>query len=196
MSNLFTMPADYVLSLLREQAPGIASLFGIANAEDSIALTIVLSALIWMLVCVICWVTVKSVQNLYRISEAIIRTAWYRTVQCAGNWKTWAICKYRQLIPKRRSDDQPLAAPETQFDDFDFTVLQAAADCGPGITTSAPELVSKYGLRTSQFQSSLSKLHSSKMIATVIGSTDGFDNYRLTDYGAAYMKMWEQRQAS
>jgi len=196
MSNLFTLPADYVLSLLREQAPGIASLFGIANAEDSIALTIVLSALIWMLVCVICWGTVKSVQNLYRIGEAIIRTAWYRIGQSAGNWKTWAICKYRQLIPMRRSDDQPLAAPETQFADFDFTVLQATADCGPGITTSAPELVSKYGLRTSQFQSSLSKLHSSKMIDTVIGSTDGFDNYRLTDYGAAYMKMWEQRQAS
>jgi hypothetical protein len=34
------------------------------------------------------------------------------------------------------------------------------------------------------------------MIATVIGSTDGFDNYRLTDYGAAYIKMWERRQAS
>ena len=83
-----------------------------------------------------------------------------------------------------------------RFDDFDFTVLQAAADCGPGFTTSAPELASTYGLRPSQFQNSLCKLNSSKMITTVIGSTEGFDNYRLTDYGAAYMKMWERRQAS
>ena len=86
--------------------------------------------------------------------------------------------------------------PEVRFDDFDFTVLQATADCGPGTTTSAPELVSKYGLRPAQFQKSLSKLRSSKMITAVIGSTEGFDNYRLTDYGAAYMKMLQRRQAS
>lgn len=82
------------------------------------------------------------------------------------------------------------------FDDFDFTVLQAAANRGPGFTTSAPELASQYGLRPSQFQESLLRLQNSKMITSVIGSTDGFDNYRLTDYGAAYIRMWDQRQAS
>jgi len=71
-----------------------------------------------------------------------------------------------------------------------------AGDRGPGFTTSAPELASNFGLRPAQFQKSLSNLQSSKMISTVIGSTDGFDNYRLTDYGAAYMKMWERHQAS
>lgn len=71
-----------------------------------------------------------------------------------------------------------------------------AGDRGRGFTTSAPELASNFGLRPAQFQKSLSNLQSSKMISTVIGSTDGFDNYRLTDYGAAYMKMWERHQAS
>lgn len=86
-----------------------------------------LSVLIWMLACVMSWITVKSVQNLYRIGEAVIRTAWYRAVQGAGNLRTWAICRYRQLIPKRRSDEPHVAAPEMRIDDFDFTLLQATA---------------------------------------------------------------------
>lgn len=76
---------------------------------------------------------------------------------------------------------------------MDFTVLQAAADLGPGFTTSAPELASQYGLRPSQLEESLLKLQDNKMITSVLGSTDGFDNYRLTDSGAAYIRMWDQR---
>ena len=147
-----------------------------------------------MLACVAVWASVRFVRNVQRISDALVRTAWYRAVQGTGNVKTRIICNLRQLFPHRRSGD-PESTPELEFDDFDFTVLQAAADRGPGFTTSAPELASKFGLRPSQFQESLRKLQNSKMIATVIGSTDGFDNYRLTDYGAAYIRMWDQRQA-
>ena len=195
MSNFFNLPGDYVLNQVKLHAPGMASLFGIGKPEDSITLTIVLSVLLWMLACVAVWSSVKFVRNTVRISDALVRTAWYRAVQGTGNVKTRIICNLRQLFPHRRSADIQ-STPELKFDDFDFTVLQAAADCGPGFTTSAPELASQYGLRPSQFQESLRKLQNSKMITTVIGSTDGFDNYRLTDYGAAYIRMWNQRQAS
>jgi len=194
MSNFFTLPGEYVLNQLKLHAPGMASLFGIGKPEDSITLTIVLSVILWMLACVAVWAAVRFVRNVHRISDALVRTAWYRAVQGTGNVKTRIICNLRQLFPHRRSGD-PESTPELEFDDFDFTVLQAAADRGPGFTTSAPELASKFGLRPSQFQESLRKLQNSKMIATVIGSTDGFDNYRLTDYGAAYIRMWDQRQA-
>ena len=195
MSTFFTLPGDYVLNQVKLHAPGMASLFGIGKPEDSITLTIVLSVLLWMLACVTVWASVKFVRNTVRISDALVRTAWYRAVQGTGNVKTRIVCNLRQLFPHRRSADIE-STPELEFDDFDFTVLQAAADCGPGFTTSAPELASQYGLRPSQFQESLRKLQNSKMITSVIGSTDGFDNYRLTDYGAAYIRMWEQRQAS
>jgi hypothetical protein len=191
MANFFTLPGDYVLNLLTREAPGLASLLGLARPEDAIVLTIVLSTFLWILVVVLFWGAVQLVQNLRRISGAIIRTIWYQLAQGVGNIRTRIICNLRQLFPKRRADDS-VHSPETEFDDFDFTVLQAAADRGPGFTTSAPELASKYGLRPSQFQDSLRKLQSSKLIATVIGSTDGFDNYRLTDYGAAYIKMLDQ----
>ncbi len=196
MSNFFNLPGDYVLKLLAASAPGIASLLGVARPEESIVVTILLSALAWVLACVVLWGSVILVKNLHRITDAIVRTAWYQVVQAGGNARTWAICRFTHLIPKRRCDDQHEAMPETQFDDFDFTVLQATADCGSAFTTSAPELASTYGLRPAQFQNSLSKLHSSKMIIAVIGCTDGFDNYRLTDYGAAYIKMWDRPRAS
>ena len=195
MSNFFTLPGEYVLKQLGLHASGMASLLGVTEPADAIAFTIVLSVFIWILACVALWGSVRLVQNLRRVTNALLHTFWYRITEAAGNLKTRAICKFRQLFPRWQSADQE-AMPEMHFDDFDFTVLRAAADCSPGFTTAAPELASQYGLRPAQFLESLRKLHRSRMITTVIGSTDGFDNYRLTDHGAAYMEMWQRRQAS
>ena len=184
-----------MLEALTVHLPGIAALLGISSPSDSIALVIVLSALTWVFAVIACWGIVMLARNFHRISEAIIRTLWYRVTQSAGNVKTRVICRYRSLSPEQTASSlEPTA--EIQFDDFDFTVLRAAAECGPGFSTSAAELAVKYSLGPSQFQRTLGKLSSNKMLTTVIGSTDGFDNYRLTDYGAAYLQMWEQRKAS
>jgi len=194
MENFFTMPGIYVLEALTEYLPSIAALLGISNPSDSIALVIVLSALAWVLAVIACWGIVMLARNVYRISEAIIRTLWYRATQSAGNVKTWVICRHRSLLPKQIASSLE-SIPEIEFDDFDLTVLQAAAERGPGFSTSAVELAGKFSLRPSQFQKALGRLSSNKMLTTVIGSTDGFDNYRLTDYGAAYLQTWEQRKA-
>jgi hypothetical protein len=195
MSNFFTLPADFIFNQVRLHAPGMASLFGIGKPEDAITLTIVLSVLLWMLACVAVWASIRFLRSSVRILEALVRTACYRVVQGASNVKTRIICNFRQLFPHRRSADIE-STPEIEFDDLDFTVLQAAADLGPGFTTSAPELASQYGLRPSQLEESLLKLQDNKMITSVLGSTDGFDNYRLTDCGAAYIRMWDRRKAS
>lgn len=195
MSNFFTLPGEYAIKQLLLHAPWLASLLGVTAAGASVTFTIVLSLLIWMLACVSFWGSVRFVQNLYRITGALVRTFWYRLTQAAGGLKTRLVCNFRQLFPVRQPDGHRTTS-EVEFNDFDFTVLQAAAKRGPGFTTSAPELASQFGLRPSQFHKSLRKLHGNRMIATVIGATDGFDNYRLTDYGAAYIKMWERRQAS
>jgi hypothetical protein len=195
MENLFTMPGIYLLRALTVHAPSTAALLGIANPSDSIALVIVLSALTWVFAVIACWAIVMFARNFYRTSEAIIRTLLHRAMQAASNVRTWVICRYRSLSPKQTASLLEVV-PEVQFDDFDFAVLQAAAERGPGFSTSAPELAGKYSLLPSQFQKALGKLSSNKMLTTVIGSTDGYDNYRLTDYGAAYLQMWEQRKAS
>jgi hypothetical protein len=195
MENLFTLPGIYLLEALTVHAPSTAALLGIANPPDSIALVIVVSALTWIFAVSACWGIVTLARNCYRISEAIIRTLWHRVTQSVGSVRTWVICKYRSLFPKQTASSSEVT-PQISFDDFDFTVLQAAAERGPGFSTSAAELADKYSLRPSQFERSLGKLSTNKMLTTVIGSTDGFDNYSLTDYGAAYLQVWEQRKAS
>jgi hypothetical protein len=195
MENVFTMPGLYLLEALTVHAPGIAAFLGISKPSAAIALVVVLSALAWVLAVIACWSAVVLARNIYRISEAFIRTLWYRATQSAANVKTWVICTYKRFLPKKAAASQE-AVPEIHFSDFDFTVLQAAAECGPGFCTSAAELADKYSLLPSQFAKSLSKLTNSKMLATAIGSTDGFDNYRITDYGTAYLQMWEKRTAN
>lgn len=195
MENLFTAPGIYLLETLSTYAPAITQLLGISNPADAIGMTIGLSVLAWVSAVVACWGIVALARNFYRVTEAIIRTLWHRITQSLGNVRTWVICRFRGLFPKQIASSQE-AMPQVQFDDFDFTVLQAAAERGPGFSTSAGELASKYSLRPSQFQESLGRLSRNKMLTTVIGSTDGFDNYAVTDYGAAYLQMWEQRMAS
>jgi hypothetical protein len=195
MENLFTMPGIYLLNALAVHAPSSAAFLGIGKPSDAIVLVTVLSVLAWVFAVIACWGTVMLARNFYRISEALIRTLWHRATQSAGNVRTWVICRYRSLFPKQTASSLA-EVPEIQFDDFDFAVLQAAAERGPGFSTSASELAGKYSLRPSQFQKALGKLSSNKMLTTVIGSTDGFDNYCLTDYGATYLQMWEQRKAS
>jgi hypothetical protein len=195
MENVFTMPGLYLLEALTVHAPGIAAFLGISEPSAAIVWLIVLSALAWVFAVIACWSAVVLARNVYRTSEAMIRTLWYRATQSAANVKTWVLCRYKSFFPKKAASSlEPIA--EIQFNDFDITVLQAAAERGPGFCTSAPELADKYSLLPSQFQKSLGKLSNSKMLATAIGSTDGFDNYRITDYGTAYLQMWEQRTAS
>jgi len=193
MPNFLTFPGEFLRALLAEHTPYLASLLGVTRPEDSIGFTIMLTLLIWILVCVLLWAFVRLVQNLYRMADSLVRSLSYRTGQTARNIKTRVVCIFRRFIPLRQSSGVK-TLPEITFDDFEFTVLQAVGDCGAGFTTSAPELAGKFGMRPAQFEKSLRKLHSSKLIDTVIGSTDGFDNYRLTNYGANYMKVWKQTQ--
>jgi len=193
MENIFTLPGLYMLEALTLHTPGIAEFLGISDPSKSIALVVVLSALIWIFTIVGCWATVKFTNDIYRFAEAMIRTLWHRTTQSAGSVKTWVICRYRRIVPQRSSSSLEATSGD-RFNDFDYAVLQAAAECGPGHSTSAAELASSHSLRPSQFQKSLGKLSNNQLLTTVIGSTDGFDNYRLTDYGAAYLQMWEARK--
>ncbi|MDH3578771.1 MAG: hypothetical protein OEO71_13260, partial [Gammaproteobacteria bacterium] len=93
----------------------------------------------------------------------------------------------RRLVPQRTRGD--IAAPKVDFDDLDLAVLHSAAARGPGFTTSAPELAERLTYRPTQIQRSLNKLSRNKLLDGVIGSTDGFDNYRLSESGSHYVMM-------
>ena len=105
------------------------------------------------------------------------------------------VCRLREFVPRRR-DDGLDAVPEIDFDDLDLTVLRTAAASGPGMATSAPEVAEKFKLRPSQVQRSVDKLRRNNMLDAVIGTTDGYENFRLSPSGATFVAMWQRQQDS
>lgn len=176
----FVMPGDVVLSMI-----------GVISDDRSLVMLVITSLVAWSLIAVAGLLLLKLIQDAARNVGARIRTLMYRISRAAARLKTKVILKFRGFLPhrKRRSAD---AAPMVEFDDLDLAVLRSAASRGPGFTTSAPELADQLTLRPKQVQRSLDKLSKNKMLEYVIGSTDGFDNYRLSQLGTAFMAQWQQ----
>ena len=140
----------------------------------------------------IAWIVLHLYRNIARNVGAIYRTVLYRASEAIAGWKTWFVVKYRHLLPHRRKHGD-MAAPQVEFDDLDIAVLKVAATLGPGFAVNAPELADRFSMRPAQIQRSLDKLNNNKMLDYVIGSNEGFDNYRLTQLGNAFMATWAKR---
>lgn len=138
------------------------------------------------------WFILHLYRNVARNVEAIFRILTYRITQELGNWKTYIICKFRELLP-HRSSSQTGTTPQVDFDDLDLAVLRTAARLGPGFAINAAELAERFRLRPAQVQRSLNKLNNNKMLDFVNGSNQGFDNYCLTQLGTAFMSTWQKQ---
>jgi hypothetical protein len=193
--EIYLAPGDVVLSRFAEFAPVTAANWGIASAADSTVPVAVVSGVFWFLMSIIAWRLYRYCQSLLRNFLAVIRTIWYRGRQAAGGLKTLVVCRLREIVPRRR-DDGIDAVPEIDFDDLDLTVLCTAAASGPGMATSAPEVAEKFKLRPSQVQRSVDKLRRNNMLDAVIGTTDGYENFRLSPSGATFVAMWQRQHDS
>jgi len=191
--ELYFAPGDFVLSKFAELAPVTAANWGVAGNGDSIMATAVISGFFWLLMAIVAWRLYRYSRSFIRNFVALVHTAWYRARQAVGNLKTLVLCRLREFVPSHR-DDGFDAAPEIDFDDIDLAVLRSAAARGPGLATSAPEIAEKFRLRPSEVQRSIDKLRQSRMLDTVIGSTDGYGNFRLSPSGATFVAMWQRRQ--
>jgi hypothetical protein len=193
--EIYLAPGGVVLSRFAEFAPVTAANWGIASAADSTVPVAVVSGVFWFLMSIIAWRLYRYCQSLLRNFLAVIRTIWYRGQQAAGGLKTLVVCRLREIVPRRR-DDGIDAVPEIDFDDLDLTVLCTAAASGPGMATSAPEVAEKFKLRPSQVQRSVDKLRRNNMLDAVIGTTDGYENFRLSPSGATFVAMWQRQHDS
>lgn len=185
-------PGDFVLSKFADVAPVTAANWGVASGGDSVVQAAVVSGFFWLLMAIIAWRLYRYCQSLLRNLTAVFHTAWYRGKQSAGSLKTRVVCRLREFVPGRH-DDGIEAVPEIDFDDLDLAVLRSAAARGPGLAMSAPEIAEKFKLRPSQVQRSVDKLHRNKMLDTVIGTTDGYGNFRLSPSGATFVAMWQRQ---
>jgi hypothetical protein len=179
----FVMPGDIVLTML-----------GVADSDRSVSMLFITSLTVWFLLAVAGLMALKLGQDAARFVSAMFRTVMYRMSLAIGNFKTKAILKLREIFPKRAARNAD-ATPMVEFDDIDLAVLRAAAARGPGFTTSAPEIAEQLTLRPAQIQRSLEKLSHNKMLENTIGSTDGFDNYRVSQMGSAFALNWSRQRA-
>lgn len=177
--SFFMLPGDYLLSQLGLHLP----------ISDSAILPAIVSLLAWVLAGAVAWAMLRLIRNLLRIIGAVVRTTAFRISQAAGNFKTRLVCQIRRLFPHRQNSEP---VPDVELDDLDIAVLRSAAACGPGFATSAPELAEQLMMRPSQVQRHLDKLRKNNMLDTIIGSTEGFDNYHLSKSGATFMSMWRR----
>ena len=191
--EIYLVPGDFVLSKFAELAPVTATNWGISAGSDSAVQAAVISAIFWILMSIIAWRLYRYCQSFVRNFIAVLHTAWYRGRQAAGSLKTRIVCRLREFVP-RREEHGIDAIPEIDFDDLDLAVLRSAAARGPGLATSAPEIAEKFKLRPSQVQRSIDKLRRNKMLDTVIGTTDGYDNFRLSPSGATFVAMWQRQR--
>lgn len=192
--GFLVLPGNVLLSAYAVHFPGLAG--GIEGEAGSPTQVLIASLVLWIVFFVICWFVVGLCKDFARIAAAVFHTFLHRATQGLGNLKTALVCKLRERLPVRSRPQRTVTAPTLEFDDLDLAVLRSVSALGPGFTMSAPELAERLRRRPAQVQRSLDKLFQTRMLDSAIGSTDGFDNYRLTDSGAEFIAMWQRQTAT
>lgn len=188
----FLLPAEFILSLIGKIAPQAEAIITFGQGGTVATFCIALAA--WTGILVIGLLILRACLKLTRTFSSLIRIALWHLKMTLGNLKTKLIWKYREYFPHKAQQAQSVS--HAQFDDMDIAVLASVSRRGPGMATSAPELAEKYKLRPAQVQDRLEKLARNHMLSSVISSTDGYENYRLTDSGLALIAMCERQAAA
>ena len=183
-------PGHYLWSVATSFKPDLLQTLG--ASEESVVLGVALAY--WLIVLIVGIRLFFLVRSFSRSAVAIVHALVYRLSHGIAGIKTRLRLKFRGLV-RWRGLLRPTEPPVVEFDDLELAVLRYGAARGPGFAISAPEIAEKFSVRPSQVQRCLDKLNQNRMLDHAIGSTDGFDNYRLTESGSAFLAMW-QRQAS
>jgi DNA-binding MarR family transcriptional regulator len=187
----FAWPGEYVILHVSRLLPDLGAY--LSTPTNHTTAVVILSLVYWYLVVVLLAIFTRACRNISRIVMATARTLVFRFMLKIASIKTKIICKYRHRIPAGNSRDS-VEHSMAEYDKLDLAILKALAMKGPGFALSAPELAEMVSLLPAEVQRSLDKLNGHAMIESVIGSTDGYDNYRLTEVGNAFIGVWLRQQ--
>jgi len=189
----FAWPGNYVLT---ESAALLPQFVTNLSARGSETVFVFLASLFyWFLVIVAIKLIVAFVRDVLRIIRSHLHSAAYFVSSVMAGIKTTMVCKFREFFHWRKpqTDDQAITI---QFDDLEIAILKVALAKGSGFALAAPDIAEKVKLRPAQAQKILDKLHNYKMLEPAIGSTDGFDNYRLTSSGSSFVTIMQRQRAA
>ena len=187
--DAFLLPGNIALSQVSVHAPEVASQLGIAAGDHGILLTVFVSVLSWSLLLLLIRKIVRSVEYVAQIAKALVTRSCSQIAYRFRSLKARIVYRSRKLVPAEEPGIA-VSTPETEFDDLDLNVLRTGATLPPGLLLTAPELAGQLTKRPAQVQRSLDKLRKYKLVDSVIGDTDGFDNYRMTESGVHLATSW------
>ncbi len=176
--DVFLWPGNFILSQLGAHAPELALKLGIGVEGNGLMLPAIVSLLVWSLLGILVWETVR----------AVISRIFYGTRRL----KTFLVCKFEKLN-RRRLLSRPVSIPEVEFDELDIAVLNTGSTLPPGLALTATELSGQLTKRPAQVQRSLDKLRKYGLVDDTSGTPDGFDNFRLTRSGAYLLSMSQRK---
>ncbi len=186
------LPGDFLLSAFAWIAPHSAEVLTIGTGQSVVMFILTLIA--WTIIVIIGLLLSRACRGFARQIGSMFRILLWNAKMFMGSLKTKMLWKYRKYFAHKTTQDETVS--QTQFDDMDIAVLASISRSGSGMASSAPDLAEKYKLRPTQIQDRLDQLAKNHMLRSVIGSTDGYDNYRLTDSGLALLAMCERQAAA
>ncbi len=177
LREIFLAPGDF---LMQAFSPGLQSL----GDSRELLLSVAISTMSWLLLLIGARKLLLLGQRMFRRVSLAFRARWFLLkTRLTGRKAPFATIKRAG-----KSDSET----EVTFDELDLAVLSSAAELDPGFAMSAPDLAQKFKLRPSKVQSRLERLAGNMMLERTLGSTDDFDNYRLTRAGATFLSMCQR----
>jgi DNA-binding MarR family transcriptional regulator len=190
--DLLVLPGHLILTELARIAPRFVSEFGIS--VDNNWLLYAVTCLFWLVVVLM----IRAVLNLFR--NLGIRCRRYKEAivfRLGMEWRFFRqnLGRFSNLLSRNRQEE--IVEPRhVDFDPVDISVLEAIASRGPGFAVSAPDIAEQMGMRPGEIQQHLDKLTLNSMLESVLGSTDGYENFRLTPSGESYVAMLQRKSAA
>ena len=191
--DVFIWPGNFVFLQLSTLAPEFAAKLSTLGNDTYLIFTF--SMIHWILVYLMTRRIIRLLVDTGRNITETIRVMALRIELEMRNLKIGLV----RTVRSRQSVKNSICGDDTatiEFDELEFAILKYAIAKGQVFTLSAPELGEHFLLRPAQVQRNLDKLRTNKMLDYAIGSTDGYDNYRLTNSGAAFVAIWERQQMS
>jgi len=177
LREIFLAPGDFLMLAF---SPGLQ----ILGDSRELLLSVAISAMFWLLLLIGARKLVLLGQRIFRRVSLAFRARWFLL-------KTKLTGRTARFTRTKRTG-QSASETEVTFDELDLAVLSSTAELDPGFAMSAPDLAKKFKLRPRKVQSSLEKLAGNMMLERTLGSTDDYDNYQLSQAGAAFLSMCQR----
>lgn len=190
---IFMTPGRWLASILIEHAPSLAASLGIIGDASSGLAPIILTILAWMIIALLVRRLFYTFKSLAKAIGVMFTRLYFRSLIAVRGYKTVLVNKFDMLDSRNDAGDVEVAK-EFKLTRLDMMVMCVAQAGGPGFALSAPELADRFRLRPDQVQQSLEKLSENKLLDHVVGTTDGYENYRLNKTGTYIVTMWQRQQ--